>query len=759
MALHPGLVATAKRRRKADISTGDITPSSSPSSSTTTTHIRDNLRGCLTLSGASCQDDSRRTLVPDIDYAAPNVCEFIKDRLYFTWTQVEPISTARTTYLTIDQYLRYVPFFSDFGPFNLAHIVRFCRLMKDRLQLAALQNKIFCLYTKPEDVNRANAAFALACYMMIVHQLTPEDAFRPLEHVQPPFKPFRDASFGPSVFTISILDCLRGLYRGLQHGLVQLESFDIKEYEYYEKVANGDFNWITPNIIAFAGPIERLSYNQVQEYTWMTAAARDNPASDSRVPPAGDTLSTFEQSQIHRSSDSTSSPVLDASIATTPSHASSRSVTPSVIDPLLSLPSTTATTPVEEKRLVDPLSTVVDENFGGVSSEQVGAELFSTVDTPASVLQPSKSPLEGIEEETFTEHTDQPEKKTRGLRTTIKPAFASLLDYFERRAHVEVVVRLNEQTYDKRFFTARGMKHVEMSFPDGSCPPLFIVRKFLALCDLVIQGDPMTTNADGRSKVSSDVMEEEEEEEEGDIRATSVHQGASDDQKDGHGRGKAGTADVCFDSVAYPPLSGRSDWQSRVRGSNSGGVLAVHCKAGLGRTGTLIAVYLMRTYGMTAREAIAYLRIVRPGSVVGHQQTWLERNEARILQLKDQPLGPVVEQCRRLLGRSHPFIDMWSDDEDTEGDEYEDGDEEDDDEEDGDNVEYDEEDDDEEDGGEDGEEDGEEDGDEEEDEIDIEGLSADGYDDDGKEQDSARRSRLSFVLDDRRHICTYFQFA
>ncbi|KAE9333313.1 hypothetical protein PF008_g14509 [Phytophthora fragariae] len=53
------------------------------------------------------------------------------------------------------------------------------------------------------------------------------------------------------------------------------------------------------------------------------------------------------------------------------------------------------------------------------------------------------------------------------------------------------------------------------------------------------------------------------------------------------------------------------------------GAVAVHCKAGLGRTGTAIAAFLMKNYRFSATEAIAWCRICRPGSIVGPQQHFL----------------------------------------------------------------------------------------------------------------------------------------
>eukprot|EP00877_Chromochloris_zofingiensis_P013433 jgi/Chrzof1/8343/Cz03g06260.t1 len=54
------------------------------------------------------------------------------------------------------------------------------------------------------------------------------------------------------------------------------------------------------------------------------------------------------------------------------------------------------------------------------------------------------------------------------------------------------------------------------------------------------------------------------------------------------------------------------------------GALAIHCKAGLGRTGVLICSYLMKHYRFTAEEVIGYIRICRPGSVIGPQQNFIK---------------------------------------------------------------------------------------------------------------------------------------
>mmetsp|Transcript_25615 Transcript_25615/g.38267 ORF Transcript_25615/g.38267 Transcript_25615/m.38267 type:complete len:410 (-) Transcript_25615:1756-2985(-) len=60
---------------------------------------------------------------------------------------------------------------------------------------------------------------------------------------------------------------------------------------------------------------------------------------------------------------------------------------------------------------------------------------------------------------------------------------------------------------------------------------------------------------------------------------------------------------------------------------SSRGGLAVHCKAGLGRTGTVIGAFLMKHYKFSAAECIGWMRVCRPGMVIGPQQHFLAEIE------------------------------------------------------------------------------------------------------------------------------------
>ena len=72
--------------------------------------------------------------------------------------------------------------------------------------------------------------------------------------------------------------------------------------------------------------------------------------------------------------------------------------------------------------------------------------------------------------------------------------------------------------------------------------------------------------------------------------------------------------------------------------------VAVHSRGGADHAGTLIALYLMRRHRFTARQALGWLRIVRPGSVVGRHQALLCAAE-RLPPKAERALWCVLALC------------------------------------------------------------------------------------------------------------------
>jgi atypical dual specificity phosphatase len=62
---------------------------------------------------------------------------------------------------------------------------------------------------------------------------------------------------------------------------------------------------------------------------------------------------------------------------------------------------------------------------------------------------------------------------------------------------------------------------------------------------------------------------------------------------------------------------------------DGGGAVAVHCFAGMGRTGMLLAAYLVSCGGLSGDDAIKRIRELRPGSIETSDQEDAVRKFAR----------------------------------------------------------------------------------------------------------------------------------
>lgn len=86
--------------------------------------------------------------------------------------------------------------------------------------------------------------------------------------------------------------------------------------------------------------------------------------------------------------------------------------------------------------------------------------------------------------------------------------------------------------------------------------------------------------------------------------------------------------DIYFRDGTTPTLKQVQKFNNIMESIKEGEGIGVHCKAGLGRTGTLIGCYLMKHHEFTHFEAIAWIRTCRPGSIIGPQQHFLQEMQS-----------------------------------------------------------------------------------------------------------------------------------
>ena len=95
----------------------------------------------------------------------------------------------------------------------------------------------------------------MGCFMIINLKKTAEEAWKVFAPYHNKFVPYRDATMGTCSYKCTILDCLRGLEYAMKLNWYNYSTFNVQEYQHFEKVENGDLNWIVPGkFIAFSGP-------------------------------------------------------------------------------------------------------------------------------------------------------------------------------------------------------------------------------------------------------------------------------------------------------------------------------------------------------------------------------------------------------------------------------------------------------------------------------------------------------------------------
>ncbi|KDO23825.1 hypothetical protein SPRG_11257 [Saprolegnia parasitica CBS 223.65] len=309
--------------------------------------------------------------------------EFLPGKLYYVAVASQPKPKDNTIFFSIDTQLVYWNYCLDFGPLNIGHVFRFNDIIAEHLAHAAKTNAKVVLYSSTNGQRRANAVCLLCCWAMLFQKLDAATAYAPFERQA--FPPFHDATDFECSYDLSVKNVLDGLERGIKSNYIDVATFDVDEYQNYEKVENGDLSWVSRKFIAFAGPHNKYSSKNGQ-------------------------------------------------ITLPPEH---------------------------------------------------------------------------------------------------------YIPYFKQK-NVTLVVRLNDKCYDKSRFVAAGIDHLDLYYPDGTNAPMSIIKQFIEASE------------------------------------------------------------------------------------KTPGAVAVHCKAGLGRTGTCIGCYMMKHEQFTAREVIGWLRLCRPGSVIGPQQDFME---------------------------------------------------------------------------------------------------------------------------------------
>jgi cell division cycle 14 len=186
------------------------------------------------------------------------VCTELLNRLSFVICDETPTAIAGRVYFSTDDIVVYHPFCDDFGPFNISAVYHFCTDLRCLMESYPTESIVY--YTTGNQRQATNCAFLLAAYLVMELNCTADEAWSPFSSIpSSAFTGFRDASYDPTTFTLTILDCLCGLAKARDCGFVCFQdgSFDAAAYDFLDDPANGDVHVLVPGrFLAFKGPRE-----------------------------------------------------------------------------------------------------------------------------------------------------------------------------------------------------------------------------------------------------------------------------------------------------------------------------------------------------------------------------------------------------------------------------------------------------------------------------------------------------------------------
>ena len=179
----------------------------------------------------------------------------LDEKLVFSVLEREPRNIGNYFYYTIDdlEEFRYVPFYLDFGPPNLAQLIEFIRYTEGLLEKHKKENLHY--YCVPNPQLRSNAFCYILVFRMFHLRLTPQQTIEPYKYITHKFATFRDASTLPQMFEMTHRDVLDGIYKAVSMQWLSINDFDTNEYMRLKQINEGDMNWIIPHkLLACATP-------------------------------------------------------------------------------------------------------------------------------------------------------------------------------------------------------------------------------------------------------------------------------------------------------------------------------------------------------------------------------------------------------------------------------------------------------------------------------------------------------------------------